>query len=145
MARITGLGCTLGIVPHVLAAISGLAALLHTSAVAFQALRYAGAAYLLYVALSTWRDRGALKIDATPPRTARSVITAGVLINILNPQLTIFFFAFLHSSSMLARYTRCFPWLDSAPSSWARLWSYSRSTGCWHPSFAGRFWHVRDY
>ena len=88
--------CTLGILPHVAAAITGLAALLHTSAVAFQVVKYLGVAYLLYMAWSTFRDRGALTVeeDATP-RSAREVIVSGVLANLLNPKLSIFFVAFL--------------------------------------------------
>jgi threonine/homoserine/homoserine lactone efflux protein len=93
---IAAFGCTLGIVPHMLAAITGLAALLHTSAVAFQTLKYLGVAYLLYMAWSTVRERGALTVEEDgAPRSARNVIVSGVLINILNPKLTIFFFAFL--------------------------------------------------
>ena len=89
-------GCTLGIVPHMLAAITGLAALLHASATAFQVLKYLGVAYLLFMAWSTLRDRGALTVEEdAPPRSAGSVIASGVLINLLNPKLTIFFFAFL--------------------------------------------------
>jgi threonine/homoserine/homoserine lactone efflux protein len=88
-------GCTLGIVPHMLAAITGLAALLHASALAFQTIKYLGVAYLLFMAWSTLRDRGALEVDDTAPRSAARVIVSGVLINILNPKLTIFFFAFL--------------------------------------------------
>ena len=88
--------CTLGIVPHMVAAITGLAALLHTSALAFQLLKYLGVAYLLFMAWSTLRERGALTVEEdTAPRSARKVIVSGVLINILNPKLTIFFFAFL--------------------------------------------------
>jgi threonine/homoserine/homoserine lactone efflux protein len=93
---VAAVGCTLGIVPHMVAAITGLAALLHTSALAFQVLRYAGVVYLLYMAWSTLRDRGALTVEEeTSPRSARQVIVSGVLVNILNPKLTIFFFAFL--------------------------------------------------
>jgi threonine/homoserine/homoserine lactone efflux protein len=94
---VAAVGCTLGIVPHMVAAITGLAALLHTSAVAFQTLKYLGVAYLLYMAWTMLRERGALTVDpdAAGPRSARQVIVAGVLINILNPKLTIFFFAFL--------------------------------------------------
>ena len=89
-------GCTLGIVPHVLAAITGLAALLHTSAVAFQVLKYAGVVYLLWMAWTTLRERGALGVETTAsPRSARQVVLSGVLVNLLNPKLTIFFFAFL--------------------------------------------------
>lgn len=94
---VAAFGCTLGIVPHVLATITGLAALLHTSAVAFQMLKYAGVAYLLYMAWQTMRDTSPLTVEegAAEPRSARQVITSGVLINLLNPKLTIFFFAFL--------------------------------------------------
>jgi threonine/homoserine/homoserine lactone efflux protein len=92
---IAAAGCTLGIVPHMLAAITGLAALLHASALAFQVLKYLGVAYLLYMAWSTWREKGALTVEEAAPRSAAKVIVSGVLINILNPKLTIFFFAFL--------------------------------------------------
>jgi threonine/homoserine/homoserine lactone efflux protein len=93
---VAAFACTLGIVPHMAAAITGLAALLHTSAVAFQVIKYLGVAYLLYMAWSTLRETGALSVDAdAAPRSARQVIVAGVLVNILNPKLSIFFFAFL--------------------------------------------------
>ncbi|MBA3644181.1 MAG: LysE family translocator, partial [Chloroflexia bacterium] len=88
-------GCTLGIVPHMAAAITGVAALLHTSAVAFGALKYLGVAYLLYMAWSTLKDTGTLAVEDDAPSSARKTITSGILINILNPKLTIFFFAFL--------------------------------------------------
>ena len=95
-ALIAAASCTLGIVPHMIAAVSGLAALLHASAVAFQTVKFVGVAYLLYLAWVTVRDKGALTIEASEaPRAARTVITRGVLINLLNPKLTIFFFAFL--------------------------------------------------
>jgi threonine/homoserine/homoserine lactone efflux protein len=93
---IAAFGCTLGIVPHMAAAITGLAALLHASALAFQTLKYLGVAYLLYMAWSTLKERGALRVEKEiAPRSARQVIVAAVLINILNPKLSIFFFAFL--------------------------------------------------
>jgi len=93
---IAAVGCTLGIVPPMVAAITGLAALLHTSALAFQTLKYVGVAYLLYMAWRTFRDTGALTVkEETAPRSATRVIISGILINILNPKLTIFFFAFL--------------------------------------------------
>jgi threonine/homoserine/homoserine lactone efflux protein len=89
-------GCTLGIVPHMAAAITGVAALLHTSAVAFGVVKYLGVAYLLYLAWSMLREKGALAVDeADAPRSAGKTITTAILINILNPKLTIFFFAFL--------------------------------------------------
>ncbi|MCF5141742.1 LysE family translocator [Pseudomonas sp. PA-6-1D] len=90
------LGCTAGIIPHLLASILGLSALLHTSALAFEALKFAGAAYLLYLAYATWRDRSAFVMSDTPAvATARSLMLRGFLLNILNPKLTIFFLAFL--------------------------------------------------
>ena len=92
---VAAVGCTLGIVPHLVAAITGLAALLHTSALAFQILKYLGVAYLLFMAWSTLRDKSALTVEETAPRSATKVIVSGILINILNPKLTIFFFAFL--------------------------------------------------
>jgi threonine/homoserine/homoserine lactone efflux protein len=93
---IAAIGCTLGIVPHMVAAITGLAALLHTSALAFQTLKYLGVVYLLYMAWVTLREQGALTVDEqAAPRSALRVIVSGILINILNPKLAIFFFAFL--------------------------------------------------
>lgn len=93
---LAALACTLGIVPHLLAALTGLAALLHASALAFEVVKYAGVAYLLYMAWSTLRQHGALKVDDRPDaRTARQVLVDGVLINVLNPKLSIFFVAFL--------------------------------------------------
>ncbi|AGM08121.1 lysine exporter protein LysE/YggA [Amycolatopsis keratiniphila] len=88
--------CTLGIVPHMIAAITGLAALLHASAVAFEILKYLGVAYLLYMAWATLKDREAIVVEGDPePTSALRTITSGVLINVLNPKLTLFFFAFL--------------------------------------------------
>jgi threonine/homoserine/homoserine lactone efflux protein len=93
---VAAFGCTLGILPHMAAAITGLAALLHTSALAFQTLKYLGVAYLLYVAWNTLRERGALKVETEiGPRSASEVITSAILINFLNPKLAIFFLAFL--------------------------------------------------
>jgi len=88
--------CTLGTVPHLVAAITGLAAVLHASGVAFQTIKYAGVAYLLYMAWATWHDQGVLSVDEdVAPSSWRSVIIAGITLNLLNPKLTIFFFAFL--------------------------------------------------
>jgi threonine/homoserine/homoserine lactone efflux protein len=93
-------GCTLGIVPHMTAAMLGLAAVLHTSALAFAALKWCGVLYLLYMAWQALRESGALAVEARPERETRSrshrrVIVTGFLINILNPKLSIFFLAFL--------------------------------------------------
>jgi threonine/homoserine/homoserine lactone efflux protein len=90
-------GCTVGIVPAMLAAVTGLAAILHSSALAFQTIKWAGVAYLLYLAWITWRDKSELVAGAAPserPRAWRIASTA-VAVNTLNPKLTIFFFAFL--------------------------------------------------
>ena len=89
-------GCTLGIVPHMSAAMLGLAAVLHTSALAFAALKWLGVLYLMLMAWQALRQRGALAVDARlDGRSARRVIVTGFLINILNPKLSIFFLAFL--------------------------------------------------
>ncbi|MCF1599714.1 LysE family translocator [Streptomyces muensis] len=95
---VAALGCTLGIVPHMLATVTGVAALLHASATAFQILKYAGVAYLLYMAWATLNDKAALAVDegeGAAPVPAGRVVVRGVLVNLLNPKLTIFFFAFL--------------------------------------------------
>src|SRR5207302_2754855 len=63
------LGCTAGIVPHLLATVLGLAALMHTSAVAFQMLKYAGVVYLLYLAYATWKDKSAFVVEGVPSRS----------------------------------------------------------------------------
>ena len=90
------LGCTAGIIPHLLASIFGLSAILHVSAVAFQTVKLAGAAYLIYLAWSMWRDSGVLRFDARTTRNGTGrIIVRGILINILNPKLSIFFLAFL--------------------------------------------------
>jgi threonine/homoserine/homoserine lactone efflux protein len=93
---VAAFGCTLGILPHMAAAILGVAALLHASAVAFQSLKVVGVAYLLYMAWSALRERGALEVeDAGGPRSAGRVIVTAILINLLNPKLSMFFLAFL--------------------------------------------------
>ncbi|MES3001075.1 MAG: LysE family translocator [Pseudomonadota bacterium] len=90
------LGCTAGIVPHLAATVLGLAAVMHTSAVAFQLLKYAGVAYLFYVAYGTWRDKSAFAVDGSVARASPAgLVLKAFLINILNPKLTIFFLAFL--------------------------------------------------
>ncbi|CAL9518095.1 LysE family translocator [Streptomyces pilosus] len=93
---VAALGCTLGVVPHLLATVTGLAALLHTSALAYAVVKYLGVAYLLYMAWATLRDKDALTVTAdAEPQPALRVITSGVLLNVLNPKLTMFFVAFL--------------------------------------------------
>jgi threonine/homoserine/homoserine lactone efflux protein len=93
---IAAFGCMLGIVPHLIAAMLGLAAILHTSALAFELFKFAGVAYLLYMAWQAWRENGALKVEAERSEaSALRIVVHAVLINILNPKLSIFFLAFL--------------------------------------------------
>ena len=93
---VAAFGCTLGIVPHIIASILGLAALLYTSSLAFQMLKYLGVAYLLLMAVYTLKEHGALRLERkTDTRTSAQVIVSAVLVNVLNPKLSIFFFAFL--------------------------------------------------
>jgi threonine/homoserine/homoserine lactone efflux protein len=94
---VAAVGCTLGIVPHTLAAVTGLAAILHSSALAFQTLKYLGVAYLLYLAWLSWRDKSDLVPAAGPVQTpsALRLVGTAIAVNVLNPKLTLFFFAFL--------------------------------------------------
>src|SRR6201999_3651963 len=88
---VAAFGCTIGIVPHMAAAIMGLAALLHTSALAFQTFKYLGVAYLLYMAWNTLREHGALRVEQEiDARSAVRITVTAILINILNPKLSIF-------------------------------------------------------
>lgn len=90
------IGCTAGIVPHLLASVLGLAAILHISALAFQAVKFAGVAYLFYLAYAMWRETGMFSFDKPPVQTtANSIMVKAFLLNILNPKLSIFFLAFL--------------------------------------------------
>ncbi|PJE56292.1 LysE family translocator [Marinomonas sp. BSi20584] len=91
------LGCTLGIVPSMLASIFGLAVILNTSAMAFQVVKFIGVAYLLYLAWCMWRETGGLALEKKEEQNINlfQVALKGCLINVLNPKLTIFFLAFL--------------------------------------------------
>jgi threonine/homoserine/homoserine lactone efflux protein len=93
---VAAFGCTLGILPHMAAAIMGLAALLYASALAFEALKFLGVAYLLYMAWQILRERSALQVESGPrDRDYREVIVSAIAVNLLNPKLSIFFLAFL--------------------------------------------------
>lgn len=92
---LAALSCTLGILPHMAAAVTGLAALLHQSALVFDVIKYAGVAYLLWMAWMTLQENGPLQVEGRAPRPARAMLVEGVMINLLNPKLSIFFFAFL--------------------------------------------------
>lgn len=89
------LGCTAGILPHLFATMLGLAAVMHASALAFQLLKYAGVAYLFYLAYATWRDTSTFQVESVSRASATSLVAKAFLINILNPKLTLFFLAFL--------------------------------------------------
>ncbi len=93
---LAALGCTLGIIPAIVASVAGLAALLHTSALAFQVIKYLGVAYLFYMAWSILRDGGAMEVsEKIAPMSARKIVFNGFFLNILNPKLSLFFLAFL--------------------------------------------------
>jgi threonine/homoserine/homoserine lactone efflux protein len=93
---VAAFGCTLGIVPHLAAAITGTAVLLRASGLAFEIVKIAGVCYVVYLAIATWRDRSELVIEQRAGgRSKRRVIGSAVVANLLNPKLTIFFFAFL--------------------------------------------------
>ena len=86
---------TLGIVPHLIAAMLGIAAVLHASPLAYDLVRYGGVAYLLFMAWQTLKANGALRVEASAETSVRKVLIEGILINLLNPKLSIFFVAFL--------------------------------------------------
>jgi threonine/homoserine/homoserine lactone efflux protein len=91
------IGCTLGIVPHVLAAMLGLSAIMQAGSMVFEVVRYAGVIYLVFMGFSMIRDAGVLPLDdgnaSIDPMGP--VVWRGILLNVLNPKLTVFFFAFL--------------------------------------------------
>ncbi|MDD8021802.1 MAG: LysE family translocator [Paracoccaceae bacterium] len=89
------LGCTLATLVHMAVALAGLAAVLHSSAVLFQALKYAGVAYLMWMAWGTLRGSGGLQVGAAAPQPITRIIRRGVMLNLLNPKLPMFFMAFL--------------------------------------------------
>ncbi|MDR3375304.1 MAG: LysE family translocator [Ancalomicrobiaceae bacterium] len=93
---VAAFACTLGIVPHLTAAILGLAALLHASALAFEMVKYAGVAYLLYMAWRSLQEHGVLSVERREDRrSSMRIIVDGVVVNLLNPKLSIFFVSFL--------------------------------------------------
>lgn len=94
---VASVGCTLGIVPHVLAAMLGLSGIMQAGSVAFEVVRYAGVAYLVFMGIAMIRDAGNLPLDdgEAPADPAGRIVRRGVLLNLLNPKLTLFFFAFL--------------------------------------------------
>ncbi|MCC0069521.1 MAG: LysE family translocator [Rhodobacteraceae bacterium] len=88
-------GCTLATLFHMGVAMAGLAAVLHASAVLFQAVKYAGVAYLIWMAWGTLRGTGGLDVEAAEPQPAGLIVRRGILLNLLNPKIPTFFLAFL--------------------------------------------------
>ncbi|MGZ4128328.1 MAG: LysE family translocator [Actinomycetota bacterium] len=92
----SALGVNAGIIVHVAAAVLGLSVLLASSAAAFDVVKYAGAAYLIYVGIRRLLDREEVPTaDAAPVRSHRRLFSQGVIVSILNPKLALFFVAFL--------------------------------------------------
>jgi threonine/homoserine/homoserine lactone efflux protein len=94
------IGCTLGIVPHMLAAMLGLSGIMQAGSVAFEAVRWAGVAYLIYMGISMIREGGDLRLEGQNNQHGSTgsmglVVWRAILLNLLNPKLTMFFFAFL--------------------------------------------------
>ena len=89
------IGCTIATIVHMIVAMAGLAAVLHSSAVLFQIIKFAGVAYLLWMAWAVLQDRGGLSVRAAEPETAGRLVWRGILLNILNPKLPLFFMAFI--------------------------------------------------
>ena len=95
-AAIAAFGCTLGVLPHMAAASFGLAAILAANESLFQAVKIAGVIYLLYMAVSLWRGGEVeVRLDKSRQDKAGRIIGKAVLINLLNPKLSLFFLAFL--------------------------------------------------
>ena len=94
---IAAVGCTLGIIPHMLAAMLGLSGIMQAGSAVFEVVRWAGVAYLVFMGLSMIREAGALPLDGgdAPGGSAPAIVRRGILLNVLNPKLTLFFFAFL--------------------------------------------------
>lgn len=90
------IGCTLGIVPHLVASALGLSAIMNMGAHVFSVVKMAGAAYLVYLAWAMWRDGGSFAMEGgDDERRFTAVVGRGIALNLLNPKLTIFFLAFL--------------------------------------------------
>lgn len=89
------LGCTIATLVHLAVALGGLAAVLHTSALLFQTIKYAGVAYLLYMAWGTLKGTGGLALEAAAPQSVGQLVWRGIVLNLLNPKLPLFFVAFL--------------------------------------------------
>ena len=95
-ALVAAVGCTLGILPHMTAAITGLAAILHGSALAFNLVKACGVAYLIYMAVGLMRSKQTNAAGEAKQLTSDvAIIRRAILINLLNPKLSLFFLAFM--------------------------------------------------
>lgn len=94
-AIVTALGMCSGISVHTTAAAFGISAVFYSSVVAFNIVKYAGAAYLLYLAYKTLRERSAIKLSIADDRAAPALFKRGFIMNVLNPKVAMFFLAFL--------------------------------------------------
>ncbi|EJV0836015.1 LysE family translocator [Salmonella enterica subsp. enterica serovar Chester] len=88
-------GCTIATIIHLLIAMAGLAAIIHTSAVLFQTIKFAGVLYLFWMAWIILKDRSGLSVKAEKSVTPGRLLSRGILLNILNPKLPLFFMAFI--------------------------------------------------
>lgn len=94
-AIVTALGMCSGVSVHTLAAAFGISAIFATSAIAFAVVKFAGAAYLLYLAWLTVRHSAAVRLGAADARPAAALFRRGFIMNVLNPKVALFFLAFL--------------------------------------------------
>ena len=93
---ISAIGVTLGILVHTIFAACGLAIILRTSALAFLAVKFAGAGYLIYLGVKTIKDKSDFKFNRDRPKDGiRKIFVQGILSNVLNPKIALFFLAFL--------------------------------------------------
>lgn len=94
-AIVTALGMCSGVSVHTTAAAFGISALFYSSMVAFNTVKYAGAAYLLYLAYKTLRERSAIRLAQADDRPGSALFKRGFIMNVLNPKVAMFFLAFL--------------------------------------------------
>jgi threonine/homoserine/homoserine lactone efflux protein len=94
---VAAIGCTLGIIPHMVAAALGLSGVMQAGAVMFETVRWVGVGYLIFMGVSMMRHGGTLTVEDRNAATGSTwlVVRRGILLNLLNPKLTVFFFAFL--------------------------------------------------
>ena len=88
-------GVHLGSMVHITAAVLGVSALIVSSAIAFSAVKYVGAAYLVFIGIKKFFEKDETEPEARPPKSGRRVFTQGVIVNVLNPKTALFFLAFL--------------------------------------------------